>query len=190
MELGIDLTDWAAVKLTDYPKDERPVIKARRKRLQEKKKLMQLRGWVGHPAREIWRGHEKALAYYGLLICQEWASRGYEEATAPKIAAVASEFAWTSWPDWMEDPEVHRYMRQSLRYKEVVDNANLVAQSKSPIWWYRNQWPDIEPIYGYIWSEDNKRKCLQVPEEQAILSIDWLEEDEISKATRKILAAA
>jgi hypothetical protein len=31
---------------------------------------------------------------------------------------------------------------------------------------------------------------LQVPEEQAILSIDWLAEDEISEATKKFLAAA
>ena len=184
-ELGIDLTDWSVVKLMDYAKEERTIIKARRKRLQKKKKLMHLRGWVRHPAREIWSGHEKALAYYGLLICKEWALRGYRETTAPKIASVASEFAWTSWPVWMKDPEVHKKMKQSLRYKEIVENANLVALNKKPVWWYKKQWPDIEPIYGYAWSKKEKIKSLQVTEEQAILSIDWLEENEISKAAKK-----
>lgn len=190
IDLGIDLTDWSSVNLKDYPKKDRDIILLRRQKTQEKKKIMQLRGWVGHPAREIWRGHEKALAYYGLLICQEWESRGYKEETAPKIAAVAADFKWTSWPDWMQDPEVHLHMKQSLRYKEVVNNANLVAQKKNPVWWYRDQWPDVKPMYGYVWSESSKRKELQVKEEEAILSIEWLSEDEISEATRKILSAA
>lgn len=189
-ERGINLTDWTSLKLSNYPKDQREFIKIRCKRLKEKKKIMQLRGWVSHPAREIWRGHEKALAYYGLLICQEWASRGYQETTAPKIAVVAADFNWTGWPAWMQDPEVHKQMKQSLRYKEVVQNANLVAQGKKPIWWYKNQWPEVEPAYGYVWSEDSRRRRLQVPEEKAILSIDWLDEQEISNATRKALALA
>lgn len=186
-DLGIDLTDWTVVKLSGCSPRDKLVISLRREKTQEKKKLMQLRGWVGHPAREIWRGHEKALAYYGLLICQEWESRGYKEETAPKIAAVAADFAWTGWPSWMQDPEVHKQMKQSLRYKEVVSNANLIAQKKAPVWWYRDQWPDIEPAYGYVWSEKSKRKTLQVKEEEAILSVDWLSEEEISKATRKFL---
>lgn len=188
----MDMTDYGAIKLTSVPKDDRPRLKTQRKAYQAKKKLMNLRGWVGHPAREVWRGHEKALCYYGLLICQEWASRGFTEDCGKQIADIGSTFPWTGWPDWIEDSEVHLHMRQSLRYKEVVDNANWIAQEKMSkvSWRYRNLWPDVEAIYGYVWSEDAKRRGLQVSEDEAILSLDWLLPEEIKESTRKFLEAA
>lgn len=44
-------------------------------------------GWVNHPATRIWRGHTNALVNYGLAVCEEWISRGYEDTCYDKIAA-------------------------------------------------------------------------------------------------------
>lgn len=45
------------------------------------------KGWVNHPAAVMWRGHEAALCNYGLFICDEWISRGYNDTCRNKIRA-------------------------------------------------------------------------------------------------------
>lgn len=173
-EKGINLTDWRKVKLSGLSKGEREIVKKRRLALARKKSSLKLKGWVNHPARLVWVGHEKALARYGLIICKEWERRGYVENIAPHIAVLSSHFPDTGWPDWVFDPNAHLLMRQSLRFKEVVDNAKLVAKGKEAVWWYRDQWPSIEPIYGYAWSQPDRIRHLTVPEDKAILSVDWI----------------
>lgn len=41
------------------------------------------KGWQNHPAAIMWRGYLPALAEYGLVICEEWVSRGYKDTLLP-----------------------------------------------------------------------------------------------------------
>lgn len=36
-------------------------------------------GYIHHPATKMWQGHELALTAYGLTICNEWMTRGYND---------------------------------------------------------------------------------------------------------------
>lgn len=36
-------------------------------------------GWQNHPAVNMWRGFDGALALYGISMCEEWVSRGYKD---------------------------------------------------------------------------------------------------------------
>jgi hypothetical protein len=62
-----------------------------KQRVETKQILMALlgesKGWVNHPATKMWRGHEHALAEYGLLSCREWKSRGYKDNTEQYFVA-------------------------------------------------------------------------------------------------------
>ena len=33
--------------------------------------------WRNHPACRLWKDHERALATYGLAMCEEWSRRGF-----------------------------------------------------------------------------------------------------------------
>ena len=43
------------------------------------------KGWSNHPVTKMWSATPKALAYYGLLDCDCWISRGYKDTTKQKI---------------------------------------------------------------------------------------------------------
>lgn len=58
------------------------------------------RGWVHHPATKMWRGHEGALAEYGIAVCREWRSRGYQDSLQPYFEGLLLEYPDTSKPAW------------------------------------------------------------------------------------------
>lgn len=49
-------------------------------------------GWVNHPITRMWKGYEIALARYGVVICEEWTSRGYNDTCRSKILRITSAF--------------------------------------------------------------------------------------------------
>ncbi len=79
-------------------------------------------GWEHHPAVQMWRGHERALAWYGIGICREWRSRGYQDTCAVKIADLVCENDWPAergWPGWWGDARVHASHRSNLLRKDL-----------------------------------------------------------------------
>ena len=44
------------------------------------------RGWAGHPAVRMWRGHEASLARYGIAVCREWVSRSYADSMLGRLS--------------------------------------------------------------------------------------------------------
>lgn len=184
---NIDLFPYHHFKMRDIIKEHRVRIKLRGSATKLKTKNLQLRGWMNHPARLVWKGHEKALAYYTFLACREFINRGHNCNIMPDVANIAAHFQWTGWPLWISDPKVVQLMQQSLRYKEVVDNANLVAQDKEPVWHYRSLWPERKPVYGYDWSTSDKIAEVPMSDDLAVQTLDWLRPDQIKKTTRKYL---
>jgi len=77
-------------------------------------------GWVNHPATKMWRGHERALIWYGLAVCDEWLARGYKDTCRLKIAEYS--MYWpdvTGWPSWWGQDEVHASHRSNLLRKDA-----------------------------------------------------------------------
>lgn len=66
-------------------------------------------GWARHPAVKMWRGHERYLAAYTMVIIKEWMARGYRDTRMAVITALAARFPATSAtpPPWWGDNAVH-----------------------------------------------------------------------------------
>ena len=65
------------------------------------------KGWKNHPCREMWRGHENALALYGMIICEVWKERGYKDTCYDKIRVYYDESKDTTFPWWLGMLDVH-----------------------------------------------------------------------------------
>ncbi len=87
-------------------------------------------GWKHHPAVRMWVGYERALAAYGLAICEEWVARGHADTCAATMAADLTAAGLpapvpqsalrsdTPLPRWLGDERLHRSHRASLVRKD------------------------------------------------------------------------
>jgi hypothetical protein len=75
-------------------------------------------GWQHHPAVNMWRGHQHALAVYGLAMCAAWEAQGGADQAdlAGRIGAFRS--GPQTRPFWLGDPDVHRSHRSNLTRKD------------------------------------------------------------------------
>lgn len=78
-------------------------------------------GWANHPAARMWRGHEGLLAYYGIVICNEWISRGYRDTCRGKISAFEPLCSIRTFdpPPWLGDEAFHASHRSNLLRKDA-----------------------------------------------------------------------
>jgi hypothetical protein len=79
------------------------------------------KGWINHPAVKMWRGHEGALARYGLIMCQEWIARGYKDTCTEKIDSILNKVSYETEerfnnPSWFSGP-IHASHRSNLLRK-------------------------------------------------------------------------
>lgn len=107
------------------------------------------RGWVNHPATKMWRGHEEALVLYGLDVCVEWVSRGFNDTCYQKLIALHAQIgngrkavnvglrSYAVMPPWLGDPDFHASHRSNLIRK-------LPAH-------YGTIWPTESDDLPYIW---------------------------------------
>ncbi|CAB4179346.1 hypothetical protein UFOVP1033_92 [uncultured Caudovirales phage] len=75
-------------------------------------------GWTNHPATNMWRGHERALCEYGIAICKEWISRGYQDTMLDRFVAVHSFLPDCDMPVWLGDPHFHESHQSNLMRKD------------------------------------------------------------------------
>lgn len=107
-------------------------------------------GYRNHPAVRMWRGHEEALAAYGLAVCEEWCRRGYADTCAGKIVAELREISGRSrvrpqaelrrlglLPAWIGRRGLHRSHRAALLRKDPD--------------WYGARIPDTPSDLEYLW---------------------------------------
>ena len=106
-------------------------------------------GWRHHPVVRMWRGHEEALACYGLAICREWCRRGHGDTCDTKIRDEVAALGVTSvrsqaelaeagaLPPWLGDAAFHRSHQASLLCKDAE--------------WYGPQFPGVDPEPAYVW---------------------------------------
>lgn len=95
-------------------------------------------GWRNHPAVLMWTGHERALAAYGLAICDEWLLRGYQDTMRPRFEdALVSDQRDSGFPLWLGNPPFHASHR-----------ANLLR--KAPGFYAAYGWTE-DPALPYVW---------------------------------------
>jgi hypothetical protein len=106
-------------------------------------------GWRHHPAVNMWRGHEEALARYAMTCCEVWGELGHADTCAATIGqdvraagvttvrSQAELAAAGALPPWLGDEAFHRSHRSSLVRKDPDH--------------YRAQFPDVPDDLPYVW---------------------------------------
>lgn len=97
-------------------------------------------GWANHPAVRMWNGYETALLNYGLVICDEWISRGYTDNMKTKLRSLfldnIREFGLEQ-PPWLGDQDFHNSHKAALL-------------AKDPEHYEQFGW-DVSPEIEYVW---------------------------------------
>jgi hypothetical protein len=115
------------------------------------------KGWRNHPAAKMWEGHEKALALYATIMCDEWLKRGYKSTMIPKINATFSRALELgraedklTFPWWMQD---------TAKYEEMASTHRVALLRKEYEWYSKFGWPEdngYRPAhYQYLWPDNN-----------------------------------
>ncbi len=98
------------------------------------------KGWSNHPARNMWRGHERALVAYVVTICQVWKERGYKDTVEEKVKALESEHLSDrelNAPAWLGREDFH-LSHQSNLIRKLPDH-------------YGKLWPTVPGDLPYVW---------------------------------------
>jgi hypothetical protein len=94
-----------------------------------------LKGWQNHPCTSMWRPWLPALVEYGIVICEEWCSRGYSDTVRFELLPLRKEAF--KLPPWLGSPGLHSSHR-----------ANLLR--KDPVHYGKFGWTE-KPLDGYFW---------------------------------------
>lgn len=103
-------------------------------------------GWRKHPAVKMWKGYERALIEYGLIVCKEWKKRGYVDNMAKRIKEEFPGYLKREivYPPWFGNEKFHSSHRKALIYKNPT--------------WYKTFWPDEIGELNYYWPTKEKEK--------------------------------
>lgn len=74
-------------------------------------------GWRNHPATLMWREAPRALALYGIAVCDEWIRRGYKDTMRERFMIVLPRYAGPSAPWWLGWRDFHAAHRSNLLRK-------------------------------------------------------------------------
>ena len=101
------------------------------------------KAWSNHPAVNMWRGYEKTLAFYGIVVCAVWRDRGmavrdkpFNDTCSDKFQSMCQHLPLTV-PPWLGDERLHSSHR-----------SNLVR--KDPTWYAQFGWSET-PDLPYFW---------------------------------------
>jgi Pyrimidine dimer DNA glycosylase len=99
-------------------------------------------GWKNHPAVNMWRGYEEALALYGAVICLEWVERGYNDTQLgwfrERIPNSVIEL-----PPWLGDEQFHLGHQSNLIRKLPEHYGPIFEGVPDDVPYY---WPDQRTV--------------------------------------------
>lgn len=95
--------------------------------------------WANHPAVLMWEDHICALADYGMLACEEWTRRGFEDRLfsffrAVKEVLVSHNYSCAP-PAFLDDIAVSH-------------QSNLIRKDPE---YYKSMWPGVPNSLPYVW---------------------------------------
>jgi hypothetical protein len=97
------------------------------------------KGWRNHPAVNMWRGYEPALAMYGAAICSEWIQRGYNDTQLSWFLERMPANEYIVLPPWLGDERVHISHQSNLIRKDSDYYSPLFEGVSDDVPYY---WPD------------------------------------------------
>jgi hypothetical protein len=101
------------------------------------------KGWINHPAVKMWRGYERALAMYGLEMCNEWIARGYKDSLKPRFLSFQSwKLDTLEFPSWLGG-DIHSSHR-----------SNLLRKNKE--FYSKYGWTEPDTL-AYVWPTEEIR---------------------------------
>lgn len=75
--------------------------------------------WYNHPAVKMWKGYEISLAAYGVIICNEWIKRGWDDTCKEKILPYLYKTTGSLVdPPWLGNKIFHASHRSNLLRKD------------------------------------------------------------------------
>ncbi len=96
-------------------------------------------GWKNHPIVKMWRGYEKCLLVYGMVICVEWINRGYKDAMYLRFFTEYKKRIGekTIFPSWLDNDKVIISHRSNLlrKNKEYYSKFNWKVKDNIPYYW-------------------------------------------------------
>jgi hypothetical protein len=122
------------------------------------------RGWRNHPARIMWEGYEDALAFYGVVVCEEWISRGYADTCREKILCALGHLS----PEWQSENFSDMIHLLEVSYQAALKGRNSTflplwigwapfhashrsnLLRKNPDWYGQFGWTEPEDL-PYLW---------------------------------------
>lgn len=100
--------------------------------------------WINHPATKMWKGYENALVLYGVIVCDEWISRGFKDTCRHKILCYSSldevdlyNPSKVKMPPWLGDWYFH-----------LSHQSNLIRKDPQ---FYGPKFPGIKSNLNYVW---------------------------------------
>lgn len=118
-------------------------------------------GWQSHPAVNMWRGYEPALIEYGLIICDEWTKRGYNDTLRDKILAFGNSLTQPysmSNPHWLTEEFCSNHRSIMLgKVKEAIEQEKRGALELRD-WYAQFGWNEqpaqkVKDKWPYLWPE-------------------------------------
>jgi hypothetical protein len=107
-----------------------------KQRVEAKQILETLRGrsigWKNHPAVRMWKDHEPALAFYGLVICSEWRSRGFKDSLYDYFVKELNGSVIV-YPSWFGDENFHASHRSNLLRKDSIFYSRFFWEEPSDL---------------------------------------------------------
>lgn len=123
--------------------------------------------WKNHPAVAMWRGAEIPLVKYGIAMCNEWKSRGFQDNMRSKFLDLMEDSIFekvldiqnsSGIPWWLGNPGFH-----------LSHRSNLLRKAPEH---YRQFWPDDPDNLPYVWPEQRDTVLLLTAEQH-----DWVSWD-------------
>jgi hypothetical protein len=97
-----------------------------------------INGWRNTPMVRIWEGYEGVLCLYGIRICEEWISRGYNDNVCYNyFTDMIKKYDTCEFPWWLGLASYHESMQSNLIFKDPEH--------------YSPQFPGVESGLPYFW---------------------------------------
>ena len=91
--------------------------------------------WSRHPAVVMWRGYEKTLCEYGIVICEEWIRRGYKDSLKERFVLFRDEFKDQEViPFWLGDDRLHASHKSKLMQKNAALYSFAIPKDLEYFW--------------------------------------------------------
>ena len=80
------------------------------------------KAWSNHPATLMWKSYPEALLEYGIVMCENWISRGYKDTMLTRFLKEYNKKAVQCYeiPKWLGSRKFHASHRSNLLRKDPV----------------------------------------------------------------------